>query len=278
MKKLLLISMALLAMLMMTGCETTEPATEPEGTHTAVPSETLPTETHLQDAEAEEIEPVVYYTQQGCLTPETSGDTATVWANGTAPGEVYTDVYLEVVTDGIVLTYDLGEWDHHVLPEGTFSLADLDGNGTDEMILIMTVTGNGGALAQVFGVRDNEIVLLWDLDDVPLGITIQYCDGYTMVLENATAGFSLKVEMTKELWPDKFDEHGKYTGSFEIYVDPISQGFVEPATAVESPRISCVREISYTDINGSLTVVFQYDPVAGVLKPVEMEFESRSFS
>lgn len=278
MKKLLLFSMALLAALMLVGCETLKPVTEPEGTQTAVPPETLLTETQPQDTEPEEIEPVVYYTQQGNLASETTQDSATVWANDTAPGEIYTDVYLEVETDGIVLTYELGEWDHFALTEGTFSLADLDGDGIDEMVLIMTVTGNGGVLAQVFGVQENKIVMLWNLNDIPLGITTQYCDGYIMVLENVTAGFSLEVEMSKEFWPDKFDEHGKYTGSFEVYIDSISQGFVEPATAVELPRISCVRDISYTDINGSLTVVFQYDPVAGILKPVEMEFESRVFS
>lgn len=287
MKRMMLFCLTFLTALLLVGCEIPDTVTEPTETQlTTLPTESVPEETQLEvpptetlpeETQPTEPEPVVYYTQQGDLTPETSGDTATVWANGTAPGEIHTDVYLEVETNGTVLTYELGEWNHYVLPEGTFSLADLDGDGTDEMVLIMTVTGNGGALAQVFGVRDNEIVLLWDLNDVPLDITTRCEDGYLVVLENASVGFSQEVDISGVTPPEEFDENGKYMGSYDAYIFPVSTGFVTPVTENQLPTITCTMEAFCPDVLGYITAVLQYNPATETLQPVKITFEPRIF-
>ena len=220
---------------------------------------------------------VIYHTQKGKLTRESVEDTVTVFTGNVEKSDIHTDVYMEAKLNGKSLMYELGDWEVHVLQNGGLFLADLNGDGADEIVLFMEVTGNGGAIAQVFKVEENEIALLYDLNEVDIGLETIYKDGYIMCLENASVGFSETIDIEKEFGVEHFDKNGKFTGSSEVFFNPINSGFVEPLTNGEYPTISCKRYIRLTNYLGELETTFRYDSELESLALIRMDFEAKVF-
>lgn len=217
---------------------------------------------------------IVYHAQQGKLIDEDTVGSVAVYTGIVEKSEVCTDVYLEAKVGGKTLTYELGCWDYHVLCYGGgLFLVDLNGDGVDEIILFMEVTGNGGALAQVFTIQKDEISLLYDLNNVNLGLNTIYQDGFKMLLEKMTVGFSETIDISREYGPEHFDKNGQFTGTSQIFLSSVNWGFVEPATGDELPKVSCKRYVYLTNYLGELQTVFQYNPETESLALVSMDFK-----
>lgn len=241
-------------------------------------------EAPLMDAPNETSNPVqqsgdrmIYHMQKGKLTCQSVEDTVTVFSANTEKSDIHADVYLEAELNGDRLIYDLGFWDVRVLQNGGLFLSDLNGDGADEIVLFMEVTGNGGTIAQVFKVAENEITMLCDLNDVDIGLKTIYKDGYIMILENASVGFSETVNIEKEFGAEHFDENGQFTGTIEVFLCSINSGFAEPSTNGEYSTISCKRYIRLTNYLGELETTFQYDPKTESLLLISMDFDSNVF-
>ena len=222
-------------------------------------------------------ERVIYHTQKGKLTHESVEDTVTVFTDDVEKSDIHTDVYIEAQLNEKSLMYALGDWEVHVLQNGDLFLADLNGDGVDEIVLFMEVTGNGGAIAQVFKVEENEIILLHDLNEVDIDLETIYQDGYIMLLENASVGFSEGIHIEKEFGPEHFDKNGRFTGASQVFLDPIHAGFVDSSTNLEYPTISCKRYIRLTNYLGELETTFQYDPETESLVLISMDLEAKAF-
>lgn len=270
MKRILLNCMFILCILVFSGC--LERNAIPNGSASAPSTDTVKgSSDSLPQLYNDRI---IYYTQQGRLTHENTVDTVTVFTGITEKSDVYADVYMEAVQNGNVLTYELGCWDPRVLCNGDLFLSDLDGDGTDEIILFMEISGNGEAIAQVFTVQTGRISLLCNLNEVDLELNTIYQDGYSMILENKSVGFSVTVDIAKEFGQEHFDENGKFTGVSTVFFESINSGIVESDTQGELPRISCNRSVFLTNYLGELRTAFQYNPATDSLVLISMDFDA----
>lgn len=283
MRRVILCCIFLLTIAMLAGCsgkDETVPVitTTPTEDTTAPASTTAPEEETTTPTSADpgtEEERTIYHEQQGKLSAESTSDTVVVYATGVKESEIFANIYLEATVQGNTLTYELGQWEYRAFREGGISLADFDGDGTDEIVLIMTVTGNGGTLAQVFSAGSGEISLLYELNDIPLNLETIYKDGFWVTIGNSAIGFSENIDVSKEFASECFDQNGKYKAEFPVYSEPIHSGHVETASSDGVPVIICERTIGLTNRLGSLISVFRHNPKTDTLEVVSLEFQKR---
>jgi len=265
MKKILLCLFIILGIVLLNGCA---PLTPDDSLSTVEPNTSTSMSETQQNISAERT---VYHEQQGVLTDSAEQGVVTVYTNTTVETAPDTDVYLGVQIGEDHLTYPLGKGLPLVFAEGGgLFLADLDGNGTDEIILFMEVSGNGGLWANVFSVKGNEIVLLNDLNDLPLNISATAIDDFKVCLENPAVSFSAEIDISKEYSQEYFDKNGRFNGDPALYYPEIYMGTVIFTEGL--PIIQVYRYVKLTNCLGSLNISFQYDTNSSELKLVEMSW------
>lgn len=276
MKRLLLYLILLvniLLLLLLSGCHIPSTSSDVSDCTTKAEHTQATTEASTPESTSDKI---VYYNKQAKLTSESIEDTVTVYTYNEQSVVYATPVYIDAKMNNRTVTYELGPWDKRVFKNGGgLFIADVDGNGTDEMILFMEITGNGGALAQIFAVKDDKITLLYDLNDLPVELTHTYQDGYVLLLENTSVGFACSIDVSKQFDPTYFDENGRLAKEREnnVYTRPISSGTVESTKEGVLPTITCSRYVQLSSVLGTLQTTFRYDKEKEMLVLVAAEFE-----
>ena len=212
----------------------------------------------------------IYYTQQGKLTNKSTTDTVFVHTCTTRDTVLFADLYLSAQINSRMLTCDLGNWEQKVFKNGSLRLMDLDNNGTDEILLFMEITGNGGSLAQVYGVQENQIVLLCDFDAFEIDLDTVFLDDYIMRLENAQAGFSQTYDISNEFSAESFDENGRLMFTSDIYLQPIDVNSVIFESSNGQHVIRYNRLFKLTNCVGELQMSFRYNVEQGAFQCVEI--------
>lgn len=221
----------------------------------AIPNGSLPAVETQQSTLAERT---IYHTQQGKLTNHGAQNTVTVYTNTSIETDPFTEVYLGVQNGTQQLSYYLGKGLPLAFTDGGgLFLADLDGDGSDEIILFMEISGNGGALAKVFSLQNGQIVLLKDLNDVPLNISVTPTDDFKVCLENPAAGFSKIIDISQEYSKEHFDKAGRFDGELMFFYPEIYMGTVVPTDGL--PVIQAHRDVKLTNHLGELGISFQYN-------------------
>ncbi len=211
----------------------------------------------------------IYYKQQGKLTDESTSDT--VFVHTCEGGKnLLAELYLSVQINDRVLTCDLGNWEQMVFKNGTLRLFDLDNDGTDEIILFMEITGNGGSLARVYAVQDNQIVLLCDFDAFDIDFDTVFLDDFIMLLETKKVGFSQAYNISKEYGAEQFDKNGRLMFESDIYLWPIDTNSVIFELIDEQLTIRYNRPFKLTNRLGELQMSFQYDVEQKAFQCVEI--------
>ena len=127
-----------------------------------------------------------------------------------------------------------------------FSLADIDGDGCDEILMHHHTGGNGGFSSHetaVYKLDDGKLIKLFsypaeDSDnisrwpDFDTGFTLTLSDGWTHTVENKYTGFSLTFKREMLYENPYFDLQGSFTG----YNDYVGSGFgVDPFLYIFEP-------------------------------------------
>lgn len=199
----------------------------------------------------------VIHQGQGKLTSDNSIGTVTVYTEEQTNKDIDVSVYLEAKVNGKSLLYDLGNYDKHVLKYGGgLFLTDLTGDEIDEIVLFMEISARGVALAQIYQVVSDDLVLFCDLNDIMPDITTSYCDNYVAILEDSSVGFHQELDVSKEFIPEQFNENGCLIKGIDVFLHPIHQGWVEKA---DSPRVICMRYVYLTNCLGKIQTTIEYD-------------------
>lgn len=214
----------------------------------------------------------VYHQQWGKLTSESSSDMVAVVSDNINNSSLETDVYIVAEIDNNFITHNLGKWEYKSFKNGSLSVADLDNDGIDEITLFMEVTGNGGTIAQIFKVINKSITLVYDLNEYDLNLNTEYKNGYVMLIENKSVGFSYEVDISQEFAPNFFNKSGKATSNAEIFVLPINCLAVESTDNVNTKKIYCEYGIKLTNYLGYMQTEFQYDAETDFLEIKSIKF------
>lgn len=264
-RKLLCFWIAYLSLVLLGGCLST--ASSPNDRSNA-PAES-------SEVTIDELKPnsdwTIYHTRQGKLTDKSTFDTVFVHTRGAKDADLFADLYISAQINNDILTCNLGSWEQTVFQKGSLYLTDLDNNGTDEILLFMEITRNGGSLAQAYAVRENKIVSLCDLDVFDLELDVTFENDYVMLLENKQIGFSQAYNISKEFAADSFDENGRLKFDRNIFLYPIDVNSVIIESIGDKPIIRYNRIFKLTNRIGELQITIQYASEQGAFRCVNIK-------
>ena len=215
----------------------------------------------------------VIHQGQGKLTSDNSIDTVTVYTEEQTNEDIGVPVYLEANVNGKSLLCFLGNYDKHVLKYGGgLFLTDLTGDEFDEIVLFMETSARGVALAQIYQVVSDDLVLFCDLNDIMPDITTSYHDNHMAVLENSSVSFYQELDISKEFVPERFNKNGLFTGNTTAFLYPIHQGKVDG----EIPwKVICVRYVYLTNCLGEIETSAEYDSNTNTMVITGINFISK---
>ncbi|MCI8332189.1 MAG: hypothetical protein HFE78_05135 [Clostridiales bacterium] len=171
------------------------------------------------DMEGQEI----YYIGRGYYDRENSSDyrAREIVVYVVADKKSY-DFYMVVAKGDKFITHYLGN-DPLADSQGMVACADIDGDGDDEIVLNMEISGTRCTLAHIYKIKNDSIELMEDLDEWEdintsrYGYTYEFLENCKLKIENIYTGYSVVQDISHFFIKDFFDEAGKPTYGNVVY-------------------------------------------------------------
>ena len=215
----------------------------------------------------------LYYVGWGKLTEETYQDSVLILSDAQYLDIIQSNVYMVADIGGAFIIHELGTFDKMALEEGNLTLADIDGDGIDEIIVHFEVSGNGGTITRVYKVENSSIILFSDLDEFDTGFTSEYENDYKLRISNKNTGYSELLDISDLFIPDAFDENGKAIIDEAIYPLPFSSCEARYSAQDGKYHLYCAQTATLDGgYIGMVFSVLQYNPEIGGFEVIRSEF------
>ena len=122
----------------------------------------------------------LYYINWGKLTNSSWADTVYIFSDVQTEAAIQSKIYMIADVNGELLMYTIGMFDKVVIQNGELSLADINDDGRDEIIVHFEITGNGATITQIYKVDNHRIVLMADLTNFNTRFTSDFQNGYIL--------------------------------------------------------------------------------------------------
>ncbi len=195
------------------------------------------------------------------------------------------DSYLAVETGTKVLLCDLKNASY----ESTLCLGDVDGNGTDEMILHEMVGATGGAgqfVSRIFKLSENGLLEIFnsrvDLSTgaeslFHTGFGSEFLAGKKLKIFNSITGYSTLIDISEKYTSDFFDETGKGITTDAIECDSFFEFSLKNVDADEALEIVGVQYASLMGHAGAIgyaNSVLKYNKNTNQFEVIESSFST----
>lgn len=272
MKIILKVVSVVVAFVIFCGCESHSTVSQSDDISSADSIQVAGDESSISIPQLNKNDQKICYKKSGRLTTSNSNNTVIVMYDAIDDASIQTGVSMVVEVKGDYLIYELGNWEYMVLQNGSLNVMDIDSDNIDEIVLFMEVTGNGGTIANIFEISNNDIELLYDLNEYDLNLETKYADGYNMILSHKNSDFFCEIDISREFESNVFDENGKAVSNTEIFTLPINSLKIESQNNDSVPMIVCCYDIKLTNLLGSVEVSYQYNTNLNLLEIKNIKF------
>lgn len=215
-----------------------------------------------------------------------------IFCDYTVSNNMYHIPYLAVALSDKVLIKDLSDSNED---NGSYydilSLADVDGDGADEIIVQQTVGMSGGAgsyLSRIFKINGDKIQemftsVLQDSSDADwsiwnTGFTSEFLSGGKLRISNSFTDYHIIADISKKYAADFFDREGKGQSGLVISCDSFNEFTPKDVDGDGIYEIVCLQYVSLTDHSdyiGDAKTVLKYNTKLQTFEVVESEFISK---
>ncbi|PKM62084.1 MAG: hypothetical protein CVU97_06355 [Firmicutes bacterium HGW-Firmicutes-21] len=215
----------------------------------------------------------LYYVEWGKLTEESYGDSVLILSDSQYSDIVQSNVYMVADIGGSFFMHELGTFDKMVLQAGNLALADIDGDGVDEIIVHFEVSGNGGTITRIYKVINGSIILFSDLDEFDTGFTSEYENDFKLLISNKYTEFTKLLDISGLFIPDAFDENGRAVLDDNIYTDPFLSCEVKYSDQDGKYHLYCTQAVTLEGgYIGEAYTVLRYNPDISGFEIINSEF------
>lgn len=215
----------------------------------------------------------LYYLQWGKLSESTFDDCVFILSDTQYTDVIQSDYYMVAYVGGNYLIQELGTFDNMVVQNGNLYLADMDGDGVDEIIIHFEVSGNGATITRIYKAADNSIVNVANLDDFDIGFVSEFENGYKLKISNEFTGYVQDIDIKQWFSADYFDATGKSISQDEIFLRPFSTCNAKDTDEDGIFELFCSQEVILEGYIGEALVVLKYDLQTAGFKVIDAVFE-----
>lgn len=212
-----------------------------------------------------------------------------IFCDYTVSNNMYHIPYLAVVLSDKVLIKDLSDGnEYNGSYYDTLYVADVDGDGTDEIIVQQTVGMSGGAgsyLSRIFKVNGDKIQEIFtsflqdssnaDWSVWNTGFTSEFLNGYKLRISNNFTDYSTVVDISEKYAADFFDREGKGQSGLVISCDSFKEFTPKDVDHDGVYEIVCLQYVSladHSDYIGDAKTVLKYNTKLQAFEAVQSEF------
>ncbi|MCI8332184.1 MAG: hypothetical protein HFE78_05110 [Clostridiales bacterium] len=227
----------------------------------------------------------IYHMAWGYFMENTGSCAVTVFSEEQPDNEIFNKVFMVVDLNGEFLTFEMGEFNFHVIQNGNLYTADINGDGFDEIIYSGEVSGNGGTISRIYQIKDKQIELMYDLNEwediktSKYGYTYEFLEGCRLEIKNELVGYSVIQDISEYMSPAFFDEKGMPTIKETIFFRAFDSRTIVEEDKYGKGKLKYMQYIDGETIYGYTITTLQYNNELKKFDVVDAEYiaEERYF-
>lgn len=185
----------------------------------------------------------------------------------------WVDVNLYAQISGKDVLHNVGNYESHSVADGKLLAYDIDGDGSDELLLNMEITGNGGTITCVYDYAENGFEKVYDFDDHTPQFKCENISDRRVNVTSTKPAFSHTVFLSDIFGdnisnltfdPDGVAQHTFYASADPIYDVSIKDGKIVCTMPLEIEREYCfdVRQYLEYDASHQQFIILGYEFVS----------------